>query len=183
MVIGINQPASRIDLTNWRIFSGLPSALPTLNGDGLPAVAFKCAVTLSSVTGHTDVAGSVTVGGETLTFTVAARKTTTVSLSALPAISTTGLDCNVLVEAITIGGANILHESTTAILVRFRKAQKEYADAMGEKARSEAIADTTDLTFESEDVLRFNGDDYEVKATESFPDGVGGNQYVRLYLQ
>jgi hypothetical protein len=108
MVIGINQDAYRVDRANWRIYNGLSSGVGTLNGDGLPAVPFRCAVTLSTAAGHVDCAGSVTVGSETLTFTAAGKKTTTTFLSALPAILCTGLDCDVLVEALNSGGAPIL---------------------------------------------------------------------------
>ena len=184
MVIGINQPASRIDRANWRIYSGLASGVGTLNGDGLPAVAYRCAVTVAAATGHADCAGSVTIGADTLDFLVSGqRKTTTILLSALPVPSATGLDCNILIEAITQGGANILHETTTTILCRFRHSQKEFVDSSGNWARSTAIADTTDTSFDAEDVFRFGGVDYEVKAVESFAGLDGTEIYRRLYLQ
>lgn len=183
MVIGINQDAYRVDRANWKIFSGLASVLPSLaSGDGLPAVAFKCAVTLSTSTGHTDVNGSVVIGSETLAFTTATRKTTTVLLSALPVISHSGLDCNILIEALT-GGANILKETATAIKCRFMQAQKAYQDGAGVWTQSKGIADTTDSNCNIGDVFRFGGIDYQIGQVACFTDLAGTELYRRLYLQ
>jgi len=183
MVIGISQGAYRVDRANWKLFTGLSSLLPTLNGDGLPSVPFRCAVTLSSVTGHADCVGSITIGSETLTFSAAGKKTTTTSLSALPVISCSGLDCNVLVEALNSGGAPILKETTTAIKCRFMNSQKAFMDAAGAWTQSQAIADTTDSNCGIGDMFRFNGVDYIISQISCFVGPTGTEIFRRLFLK
>lgn len=183
MVIGINQDAYRVDKANWRIYSGLSSGVGTLNGDGLPAVSFRCAVTISAIAGHVDCSGSITIGTETLTFTAAGKKTTTTFLSALPAISCIGLDCNVLIEAITTGGTPILKETATAIKCRFMNTQKSFMDSLGTWTQSQAIADTTDSNCNIGDVFRFNSTDYNIGQISCFINSTGEETYRRLYLQ
>ncbi len=183
MVIGINQDAYRVDRANWRIYNGLSSGVGTLNGDGLPAVPFRCAVTVSVATGHTDCAGSITIGSETLTFTAAGKKTTTTFLSALPAISCTGLDCNVLVEALNSGGAPILKETATAIKCRFMNSQKAFMDAAGAWTLSQAIADTTDSNCSIGDMFRFDGIDYIIGQISCFVGPTGTEIFRRLFLK
>lgn len=185
MVIGINQDAYRVDRANWKIFSGLASVLPSLaSGDGLPAVAYKCAVTLSTSVGHTDVTGSITIGSEMpLSFNSATRKTTTVLLSALPIISHIGLNCNILIEALSAGGANIQKETATATKCRFMQAQKAYQDGAGTWTQSKGIADTTDPNCNIGDEFRFGGIDYQIGQVNCFTDLAGTELYRRLYLQ
>jgi hypothetical protein len=183
MVIGINQDAYRVDQANWKLFTGLSSLLPTLNGDGLPSVPFRCAVTLSSVTGHADCAGSITIGSEILTFTAAGKKTTTTFLPALPVISPAGLDCNILVEAMNSGGAPILKETTTAIKCRFMKSQKAFVDAAGAWTLSQAIADTTDSNCSIGDMFRFDGVDYIIGQISCFVGPTGTEIFRRLFLK
>ena len=183
MVIGINQDGYRVEFADWRIHYGLTSTVGTLNGNGLPGVAFRCAVTLSAVSGHTDCAGSITIGSETLTFTAAGRKMTAVSLSALPVVSVSGLDCQVLIEAVTASGGPVLKETATALKCRFRASQKAYQDSTGAWKQSKAICDTTDSACDVGDVLRFGGVDYTIDQVECFPDAAGNEIYRRLYLK
>ena len=130
MVPGIKKAAHRVDRANWKLFLGNAAASLVLNGDGLPSVAFRCAITVTSITGHTDCAGTVTVGSETKTFTASGqRMTTTTLLTALPAITTAGLDCQVLVEAISASGAAILKETLTAILIGYNLRQNSLLTA------------------------------------------------------
>jgi hypothetical protein len=182
-MIGINQDAYRVDKGNWRIYNGLASGVGTLNGDGLPAVSFRCAVTIAAVTGHADCAGSVTIGTETLIFTAAGKNTTTTFLSALPAVSCANLDCNVLIEAITTGGTPILKETATAIKCRFMNSQKAFLDSAGAWTQSQAIADTTDENCSIGDVFRFNSIDYNIGQISCFTDLAGAETYRRLYLR
>lgn len=109
--IGITN-AWTVGLGNWVLYEGLGPVVFTAS---TPAIPFRIAVTVSAATGHTDVVGSIVVGSETLTFTKATRLTTTTSLTALPVITLTNLDCNILVEAITANGAPIDKETLTAI--------------------------------------------------------------------
>lgn len=81
-----------------------------------PTTNFKLSITASAVTGHTDCSGTVTINGtETLTFTAAATKKTTYTLTSLPTITTAGLDCNLSITCLDTLGAPINTETFTAI--------------------------------------------------------------------
>jgi hypothetical protein len=108
---GVNN-AWKVGLSNWVIYNGL---LPAVPAGPVPASPFRVAVTLSAVAGHIDTAGSVFVNREELVFTRAARLTNSLELIALPTIATIGLDCNILVECISSGGAPLKKESLKAI--------------------------------------------------------------------
>jgi hypothetical protein len=182
MVPGIKKAAYRVDRANWKIFSGLPSALPTLtSGDGLPTVAFKCAVTLSAVAGHSDLSGSLTIGPETISFSAATRKTYTTLLTALPVISATGLDCNILIEALTVGGAPIQKETLTSILIGFKATQKTYMDSAGNFTLCSAQAKTTDILCVAGAILRVDGIDYTIVQVEP-KNKPSGREYMRKLL-
>jgi hypothetical protein len=168
---GIRSAAYRVDKANWKLFTGLSAATLVLNGDGLPSVSFRCAVTLSTSTGHTDVAGTVTVGGETLTFTVASKKVTSNLLTALPVITTSVLDCNILIEALNSAGANILKETLAAITCLWVPEQKRFQDAQGIWTLSAAIA-LTETACDVEDIIRYSSKDYIVKQI------MGGNRVM-----
>ena len=109
--IGINN-AWKVGLNNWVLCNGLLPALPT---GPVPVSPFRVAITISAVLGHADVAGSVFVNAEEIEFAEATRRTNSRELTALPAITTIGLDCSILVECITTGGAPIRKETLKAI--------------------------------------------------------------------
>jgi hypothetical protein len=181
MVIGISSPAWRVDRANWQIYIGLSAATLTLNGDGLPAVAFKCAVTLSAITGHADVTGSITIGLETLTFTAATRKTSKVMLSVLPTITTSGLDCNILIEALNSGGAPIQHETQYDISCRFMGTEKAYRNSEGIWTTSQAVVDTTDPNCKIGCIFSYGGYDFHIDQTDP-KLGFSREKYRRLFL-
>lgn len=163
----LNQDAYRITKGNHVLYSGLTAATLVLTGS-LPAVPFRVAITLSSITDHTDCAGSVVVGGETLTFTAAGKKTTTVSLSALPVITTAGLDCNILVEAITTGGAPILAETLTAIKIRLEGAQSGFYNSQGIWTKTDYIIFCS-TSMGVGDIIRYNSTDYKIQKKSDNP--------------
>ena len=171
IVPGLKTACFRVDRANWKLFTGLSIASLVLNGDGLPAVPFKCAVTASAITGHADLTGTVTIGSEVLTFTSATRKTTTILLSALPAISTSGLDCQLVIEVLSSGGANIQKETLTAITCLWVPEQKRFQDALGAWTLSNAIA-LTKTACNVDDIIRYAGSDYTIKQV------TGGNRVM-----
>ncbi len=177
----LNQSGYKITKANHVLYSGLSAATLTLTGS-LPSVAFRCAVTISSTTGHTDCAGSVVVGSETLTFAAAGKKATTVSLSALPVITTSGLNCNILVEAITTGGAPIQQETLTAVACRFQNTQTSFMDPTGEWTKSQAIAYVSDSGFEIGSIFRYGGQDYHIAQVSAHCDLEGDEVFRKLYL-
>jgi hypothetical protein len=182
IVPGIKKAAIRVDRANWKIFTGLSSALPSLtSGDGLPTVPFKCAVTLSVATGHADVNGSITIGSEVISFTSATRKTSTTLLTALPTISQSGLDCQILIEALSSGGVNIQKENLTSILIGFKATQKTYMDSTGAFTLCSAQAKTTDTLCVAGAILRVDGIDYTIVQVEP-KNKNSGKEYMRKLL-
>lgn len=177
----LNQSAYRVVKGNHKLYDDTTAATLTLTGS-LPSVSFRVAVTLSSVTGHTDCAGSVVVGSETLTFTAAGKKTTTTALSALPTITTSGLDCHILVEAITTGGAPIIEETAIALRTRFEDTQKSYLNSQGIWSKSQAIAYVMDSSCDIGTKFSQGGYDYTVEQVSAYPDLRGNEVYRKLYL-
>lgn len=106
--------AWKVGLSNWVLYNGL---LPAVPAGPVPASFFRVAITLSAVAvaGHTDTAGSVFVNSEELVFTRAVRLTNARELTTLPTIATIGLDCNILIECISPGGAPLKKEVLKAI--------------------------------------------------------------------
>lgn len=175
----LNQDAYWVMKANHILYSGLSVASPVLTGS-LPAVAFRVAVTISSTTGHTDCVGAVTIGSETLTFTAAGKKTTTTGLSALPVISCSGLDCNILVEAISVGGAPLQTETQTAIKVRKEADQSGYFNAMGVWTTTRDAVYCASLMVLG-DKIRYGGQDYTILKVEDNP-GLDGTSEFYTYL-
>lgn len=159
-ILEFPEDAYILTYANHELYDGLSVATH-------PSVAFRCKVTLASVTGHTDVAGSVVVGSETLTFAAAGTKTTTAVLSALPVITTSGLDCNILVEAITTGGAPIQAETATATKIQFENTASGYFNAQGQwTVYSGSYAMCRDAAAVG-DKLRYSGSDLPIKKVDT----------------
>ena len=181
-MISLIDDALKVVKSNLVLFSGLVAASLVLTGS-LPAVPFRIAVTLASTTGHTDCAGSVVVGSETLTFTTATRKTTTTILSALPVITCSGLDCNILVDAINSGGAPIFLETTTDIKIRMKSKMKSIPSPQGgwESIReSYAISWARDAVAVG-DIIRYGGEDYIVQDIEKLR-GFASSELIRKLM-
>lgn len=167
---------------NHILYSGTPTASPiTLTGSA-PSTAFRCRVKITSVTGHTDCVGSITIGSETIDFTAAGTKTTTVSISALPTVTYSGLDCHILIEAISTGGQVIRDETETAIKIRFEPTSKAFQDAQGAWTQSQAYAMVVNNTITHDDIIRYNSVDYKVKQIEAFNWLDGTEIYRILYF-
>ena len=177
----LKQSCYKVTKANHILYSGLSAATLTLTGT-LPTVGFRTAVTLSSTTGHTDCAGTVVVGGETLTFTAAGKKLTTTNLSALPVITTANLDCTVLIEAITTGGAPIIKETQTAIYCRLQNTQKSFLNPSGEWAQSAAIAYTNDSALVIGAELLVGSTYYNIAQVSAHVNKAGTEIFRKLYL-
>lgn len=109
----VQSPAYKIGLANWVLYDGLQ---PVILDEDIPAEPFRLAFTLSEVTGHTTLEGSITVDGdEEIEFNQAGRRTNTYHLDALPVLTIAGLDCNILVECVSEGGAPLKKETLTEI--------------------------------------------------------------------
>ena len=127
-----------------------------------PISVFRCRITISSVPGHVDCAGSVVVGTEPFTFLVAGSKVTTGDLSVLPSGSMSGLDCWVKIEAIGSGGQPIIDETATATKIQFENTTSGFWNAQGQwTVFSGSYAMCKDAAVVG-DKLRYNGSDLPI---------------------
>lgn len=109
----VKAQAHQILLDSWGpLYDGLTSSI-ILDGD-IPET-FRLAITILPVTGHTDVEGSVFVNEEELEFAGATRLTNEEELTELPEITVEDLDCNILIECISISGEPLYHETLVPI--------------------------------------------------------------------
>ena len=177
----LNQAGYRVTRAPWQLYNALVRATLTLTGL-LPAVPFRCSVRPYAVAGHSDCAGSVVVGSETLTFTAAARKTTAIALSALPVVTTSGLDCNLEILAVDVAGQVLLIETQTALDCRFRNSQKRFQDEKGDWVLSQATAITDDPACEIGTIFSYGGYDYQISQMSAAADIGGDEVFRKLYL-
>jgi hypothetical protein len=184
MVPGIKKVAYRVDRSNWYIFEDITWPVLIPNGDGLPSGAFKCAVTVTAITGHADCAGTVTIGSETKTFTTSGQRLTTTNLlTAMPSMSTSGLDCEILIEALNAGGSPIIKETALAIKIGFKKTQKAFMDSTGNFTQSSALAKTTDTNCNAGIIIQVDDYDYSIEQVD-IKNKPSGREYMRkLYLK
>ena len=104
--------AKRITRAPVVLFFGTSTGSLTLTGSW-PPTGSKLSIVASSVTGHTDCAGHIIINSEDITFTQAGTKISTTSLTALPTITTTGLDCNLKISVLNSGGASVQVDTET----------------------------------------------------------------------
>ena len=104
---GVNN-AWKVELGNWIAFSGVP---PVVLAGAVPTVPFRMAIITEAIAGHADVAGTMEVNEEELTFTRATRLTTEEELTSWPTITVTGLDCKITVELISVDGEYMQNET------------------------------------------------------------------------
>jgi hypothetical protein len=181
-MISLIDDAYKVSVGHHILFNGLSSATLTLTGSA-PSVPFRVAVSLLAASDHTDLSGTVVVGGETLTFTQATRKTTTVALTSLPGITTANIDCAVLVEAISVGGAPIEDETLTAIKIRMISKIKSVPSPLGgftSTKESYALSWASD-DVDAGDIIRYGGEDFPVADIDSLR-GFASSELVRKLL-
>jgi hypothetical protein len=152
----------------------------TLTGAWPTGRTGRCKVTISSVSGHTDCAGSIVLGSETLTFTIAGTKTTTVSLTANPVASSANLDCHCHITVIDSGGADITSETLTAIDSRIDVKQSGFYNASGTWTKTDNVI-YSNSSLNLGDTVRSNTTDYIVKKKDAYTD-IGGTVEFYTYL-
>lgn len=160
------------------LFDGTLTASPTI-GSWPTGITGRCKVIISSVTGHTDCTGTITIGSETLTFTQAGTKQTTINLTAKPTITSSGLDCHCHITVIDVGGADVVAETLTAIKIRFEPTSKMYMNTVGAWTQSQAYCMVVNSTIKINDIIRYNSTDYQVKQIEAF-NWLNGNELYRI---
>jgi hypothetical protein len=154
------------------LFDGTMAASPTI-GAWPTGITGRCKVTLSSVSGHTDMAGTITIGSETLTFTQAGTKTTTVNLTAKPTVTSSGLDCHAHITVIDSGGADVQVETLTALDIKWKDETEYYSQAIGGFVKRPAHCTTDETSSQVGDVVRYAGIDHVIKAIHVIDDRHG----------
>ncbi|MCK9570644.1 hypothetical protein M0R72_16975 [Candidatus Pacearchaeota archaeon] len=168
----LTDPAYLVTKAPASLFDGTATATFTL-GTWPSGRTGRLKITISSVTGHTDCAGSIAAGSETLTFTQAGTKTTTVNLTANPVTTSTGLDCHVHITVIGVGGADILTETLTAIDIKYKDETKYFSQAIGGFVVRPAHCTTDETASVVGDVIRYAGVDHVIKAIHTTDDRHG----------
>ena len=154
------------------LFDGTLTASPTI-GSWPTGITGRCKVTISSVTGHTDYVGSITIGSETLTFpaglTPPITKQTTISLTAKPTVTSSGLDCHCHITVTDVGGADVVAETLTAINTRIEAYNSGFYNSQGVWTKTNSlILSTTELQIG--DIVRKGTRDYRIQNAEDNPD-------------
>lgn len=182
-MISLIDDALKIVRANHVLYSGLSGSTALALTGALPAVPFRCEVSVSPTTGHTDCVGSLAIGGETLAFSAAGKKKSTVNLAALPTITPSGLDCNVLVEAISPGGSVLQLETSTAIKIRMKSKSKSIPSPAGgwESIRESYALSWASDAVEKGNIIRYGGKDYTVSAIEPMR-GFASSEIVRKLI-
>ena len=150
--------AKLVTKTVATLYSDTSAATLTLTGTW-PTGGARLSTVTSSVTDHTDCAGTVTVNGsETLTFTAAGKKTTIAALTELPTITTANLDCNLVITVITSGGAPVYAESETDLYCKIEIKSKNVPSPSGGWTSIQATTLQARGTFAIGDTIKFNVD-------------------------
>lgn len=174
-----NTSAYLVEESVKELYDGVPISSPLTISATPPTVNYRCRVTLSAATGHTDYTGTVTIGSDTLTFSAAGTKitTTTITASTKPAVSYSGIDCNLKIECLDVCGQPIYSESLTAINVRLEPHQSSIQQPNGTytKITDTAIYSTTALAVG--DTIRINSTDYTLKQVDPEYDLGGEIEY------
>ena len=165
-------PAYLVTKAAASIFDGTMVASPTI-GTWPTGITGRCEVTLSSVTSHTDCAGTITIGSETLTFIQAGTKTTTVNLTSKPTVTSSGLDCHCHITVTDTGGADVLVETLTAIDIKFKDETEYYSQTIGGFVKRPAHCTTDETASQVGDIIRFGGVDHVIKAIHPTDDRHG----------
>ena len=154
------------------LFDGTLTASPAI-GSWPTGITGRCKVTISSVAGHTDCAGTITIGSETLTFSASSTppitKQTTVNLTAKPTVTSSGLDCHCHITVIDTGGADITAETLTAIDTRIEAYNSGFYNSQGIWTKTNSlILCKTELQIG--DIVRKGTRDYRIQNAEDNPD-------------
>lgn len=152
------------------LFDGTLTASPTI-GSWPSGITGRCKVTVSSVSGHTDCAGSLTIGSESHTFTAAGQTwITTTLLTSKPAVSSSGLDCHCHITVIDSGGADVVAETLTAIDTRIESHSSLIPTANGLYTVVQDTQIISNTLLAVNDVVRKGTTDYIIKKADDNPD-------------
>jgi hypothetical protein len=165
----------------WPLHSGLSKATLTLLTAPVGTFRLLCKVVADGK--HTTCTGSITINGnETLEYTADGQKRlSTTNLSSIPTITTTGLDCLIIITCVDRNSLPILKETTEYINCRWDQSSKRIQiDETTWKLSSSEIL--TSASCEVGDTIRRDGRDYEVIQTKAFSKLSGRNFLMRAWL-
>lgn len=183
MVPGLKHSCYLVAKSVAKLYDAVGSGSLTLSGSWPSGLTGRVAITVTSATGHTDVAGAIAVGSESKSFSASGQRLTyTTYLTALPAIVATGLDCHILVEVLTTGGQPYYTETLTAVTCRWTPTQKSFRNSLGEWETSDAEVLTTSTLPNATDILRYEGVDFVVRQVNPYSKLSGREFLRRLYV-
>ncbi|MFA5376603.1 MAG: hypothetical protein WC455_12725 [Dehalococcoidia bacterium] len=170
----LTDPAHLVTKATKELFDAVPTASPIALTGTAPSVAFKCRCKVSASGTHTDLVGHVYINAEDLNFTsgVTTKQSTTL-LTSIPVVTYSGLDCSILIECLDSGGAPIQAETLTPIDIKFHDEQEYYSQAIGGFVKRPAQCVTDETASCINDVIRYNGTDYPIKAIHPKRDRLG----------
>jgi hypothetical protein len=146
------------------LHSGISSATLTLTGTW-PLNGSKLAIVASAVVGHTNCGsvgtpGLITInGGTPISFTQAARKTSTVSLSAIPTITVANMDCDLVITVLDSGLAPIYATVETDLHCKIEIKSKSIPAPQGGWTSIASTQMQARGHFEVGDLIKFDIDD------------------------
>lgn len=183
MVPGMKHTCYLVAKSTAKLYDAVGSGALTLSGAWPAGLTGRVAITVTSVAGHTDVAGSIAVGSESKAFSASGQRLTyTTYLTALPAIVASGLDCHILVEVLTTSGQPYYAETLTTVTCRWTSTQKSFRNSIGEWETSDAEVLTTSTLPNATDVLRYESVDYVVRQVNPYSKLSGREFLRRLYV-
>ena len=123
--------AKRIVRAPVTLYAGLSTGSLTLTGSW-PATGSRLSIVASAVSGHTDCAGTILIAGtETITFTQAGRKTSSVARTSLPAIVTSNMDCWLVITVLDSGMAPVYEDTETTLPCKIEIKSKSVPSPQG----------------------------------------------------
>jgi hypothetical protein len=170
-------------------YNGISSGSLTLIG-AWPTNGSKLQIVASSVTGHTDCTGRVTINGtENIDFVAAAKKISTTALTTRPTITTSNLDCNMVITCLDPGSQPIYTSTETDLPCRIYLKRKYLPAPQGGFTQiQETLLECRDLTIIPGTTIKFDitnrkvptaGIEYTVSAIDPV-DGPGGTEHKRM---
>lgn len=135
-----------------------------------------------------DVAGTITVGSDVLTFTAAGTKLTSTNLTSLPVITTGNLDCYILITALDSGGNPIQTSTETDLPCTIKLISRGVQASDGTWASVKSTEIRARGSFDVGDIIKFDihnffdpTDGIEHPVTNWRPDkGLMGRENIKI---
>jgi hypothetical protein len=96
-------------------------------------------------------------------------KITTVSLTAKPNVTSSGLDCHCHITVIDTGGADVVAETLTAINTRIESYQSGFYNSQGIWTKTDSLI-LSDTSLSIGDIVRKGAQNHIIKKADDNPD-------------